>query len=296
MQGEKINGSNRHVEASSETDEILDSKKQAIGQMVVSQSERKDAPLDFTAEVAYWSGEYNDAERQFAKYSASLGDNQRKTDAYQQTLLRYEDDIAYDWQRMEDYTNKAMSAQLLRSPYETAATQSLGSVEPHETVEAAVGIFYEERVEALREQLMQADETEEVAAEREILRRTWRKVLDYNEATRDYDLLHSDYNGYHRVRRDCHNRMIRQLNTLNLLAEKYGTKRFTPRNFMTNDFLYESVRDPGGKLNHRVDYDRESVLAYFETVFKKDIELVNKKSIRANRDSLAGFRSYNQPK
>lgn len=266
-----------------------------MGGWVLSATEGKDAERvvpDAKAEVKYWSNEYNEAERQFARYSKKMAADKAGREDYRTTLARYEEDIAYDWQEAEMAADKAMSGQLIRSPYELADTQSLGVVEPHETVEAATGIFYEERVMVLNDKITSAEPTEETAAEQKLIRQTWRKVMDYVEASTDYDFLHMDYNAYRQARRVCHNNMIRQLNALNLLAEKYGTTRFTPRNFMTNDFVYNERRDRSGKLNRRANYDRETVLAYFQTVFQKDFALADKKAQKLSQGLRSGMTYY----
>lgn len=291
MKGERLEGQSISSEKLEREDE------RAIGDQVLAALDAMEekierAPTDWKAEVRYWSREYNDTEEQFARYNKQMPADKASHEDYRTTLAKYEEDIAYNWQRAEAATNKAMSEQLIRSPYELADTQGLGVVEPHETVEAATGIFYEERMAELNSRVTATDPTEETAAEQQLMRQTWRKVMDYVEASTDYDFLHMDYDAYQQTRRTCHNNMIRQLNALNLLAEKYGTTRFTPRNFMTNDFSYSARRDRGGRLNRRANYDRETVLAYFQTVFQKDFNLADKKAAKLSRGLQSGMTYY----
>lgn len=161
-------------------------------------------------------------------------------------------------------------------------------VKPEETIEAATGIFYEERAQVLNQAILEVAQTEESQADSLVLRQTWRKVMDYIEAAADYEFLHRDYNAYQNMRRNCHNRMIQQLNDINHLAEKYKVERFTARDFMTNDFYYNSKRDPAGSLNHRADYDRESVLAYFKTAFRGDFASSERKAKIKERGMISG--------
>lgn len=289
MKGERLEG--QRIEAAKPERETL----QEMGGRILTAAdnqERGRAKPDVKAEVEYWSNEYNETERQFAYYSKGMPADKAGREDYRKTVAKYEEDIAYDWQRAETAANKAMSSQLIRSPYELADTQGLGIVEPHETVEAATGIFYEERMAALNQKVTAAESTEETEAEQQLMRQTWRKVMDYIEASTDYDFLHMDYNAYQQTRRTCHNNMIRQLNALNLLAEKYGAARFTPRNFMTNDFVYSERRDRGGRLNRRANYDRETVLAYFQTVFQKDFSLADKKAQKLSQGLQSGMTYY----
>ena len=263
-------------------DEALDpEKRQQIEQKIGDQATKREAAArEFTSEAKYWGVAYNDTEQQFAQYHNQLPAIEVGSEAYRQSLAKYEDDIAFDWRKLDHATSRAQSHNLLRSPYDLADVQNLGAVEPHETVEAATGIFYDERVNALRDQIATAAPTPETEAEKELLRRTWSKVNNYINANRDYDLLRESYDSYHNTRRHCHNEMIKQLNAINLLAEKYGTKRFTARNFMTNDFKYQQSRDRTGMLNLRANYDRETVLAYFRTAFRRNFELEESKTKR----------------
>lgn len=131
---------------------------------------------------------------------------------------------------------------------------------------------------------------EQKAAEYNLLRQTWPAVNTYLQATGDYDLQHEDPDAYHRVRNSSHNQMIKQLNQLNDLARAHGLKPFTPRNFMTNDFVYEQKRDSGGYLNSRAEYDRETVLGYFSQVFGKDFEVaLSSISSKPSRSKVADF-------
>ena len=252
---------------------------------------RTEAP-NAVDEVKFWSNEYNTAEAQFAKYTKAISPNARDEESYRATVAKYENDIAYDWQRLEEATNKAMTDRLIRSAYELADTQGLGIVAPDETIEAATGVFYDERMSALSQKILAQEQNDITVADQSVLRQTWRKVMDYIEASTDYDFLHRDYNSYQNARRTCHNNMIRQLNDLNHLAEKYGTTRFTPRDFMTNDFHYNQRQDRNSRLNNRANYDRESVLAYFRTVFEKDFSKMEQKAAYTSRNLQAGMMYY----
>lgn len=245
--------------------------------------------------MKFWCQEYNTAEAQFVRYSKTISGrplSEAEYGHYRKTVAKYESDVAYDWQRIEETSNQALSDQLIHRLNELADAQSLGIVKPEETIEAATGIFYEERMEALNQQILSREQNKDTTADQAVLRQTWRKVMDYIEASTDYDFLHRDYSAYQNARRTCHNNMIQQLNHLNLLAEKYGTVRFTPRNFMTNDFAYSQRRDRGGKLNNRANYDRETVLAYFRTVFEGDFSAMERKSAYNSRDLRAGMTYY----
>lgn len=246
-------------------------------------SEQK-AVVDAEDEVRYWANNYNTTEGQFRQFCQRLqrGEWELSPERYRENVRRYENDLAIDWQRSEEAVADLRRRGRGNGLYELAALQKLGSgVEPEETIEAASGIFYHERAEQLAQALRAAGADGE--ADLKTMGLTWRKVMNYLEATHDYDLLHEDYHSYQNGRRAAHNEMIRQLNTLNDLAERYQTTRFTIRNFMTNDFYYEARRDPGRALDHRANYDRESVMAYFALAFQQDFERERKRGERKER-------------
>lgn len=246
-------------------------------------SEQKSA-VDAEDEVRYWANSYNTTEGQFRQFCQRLrrGEWELSPERYRENVRRYENDLAIDWQRSEEAVADLRRRGRGNGLYELAALQKLGSgVEPEETIEAASGIFYHERAEQLAQALRAAGADGE--ADLKTMGLTWRKVMNYLEATHDYDLLHEDYHSYQNGRRAAHNEMIRQLNTLNDLAERYQTPRFTIRNFMTNDFYYEARRDPGRALDHRANYDRESVMAYFALAFQQDFERERKRGERKER-------------
>lgn len=293
MRGEKLErAEEKNTQSEAKTAREVGRKVLAVDEDGAEQLVKKTEASSPREEVEYWAKEYNDTEMQFAQYSRGLPIDRAKNPEYRTTLEKYEEDIAFDWQRLEESTNKAMSSQLLHSPYEVADAQRLGVVEPHETVEAELGIFYDERAKALNDKVIAAEATEETAAEQQLLRQTWRKVMDYIEAATDYDFLHRDYSAYQDMRRFCHNNMIQQLNALNQLAEKYDCKRFTPRDFMTNDFKYDKRRDRTGRLNQRANYDRETVLGYFRTVFDKDFRSADRKAQRLSQELGPGMMYY----
>ena len=259
--------------------------KQQLGEAVlaVERSEQKSA-VDAEDEVRYWANNYNTTEGQFRQFCQRLqrGEWELGPERYRENVRRYENDLAIDWQRSEEAVADLRRRGRGNGLYELAALQQLGNgVEPEETIEAASGIFYHERAEQLAQALRAAGADGE--ADLKTMGLTWRKVMNYLEATHDYDLLHEDYHSYQNGRRAAHNEMIRQLNTLNDLAERYQTPRFTIRNFMTNDFYYEVRRDPGRALDHRANYDRESVMAYFALAFQQDFERERKRGERKER-------------
>lgn len=216
-------------------------------------------------ELGFWSKEYRGIEEQFGKYRK---ENEGGA-GYFESLRRYEDDLVEIWERVEEASAEGLKDGRLASKYEWADEQDIAAVDPRESIEGATGAFFGERSERLMAEIL-GSENGDRSEDRGFVRQTWSKVMNYIEATHDYELLREDYRSYQETRRDAHNTMIRQLNGLNELAERYGCKRFTVRNFMTNDFRYERMKDVRGRLDARAEYDRESVATYFRTAFAKD--------------------------
>lgn len=223
-------------------------------------------------DLEFWSNEYRQAELQFAKFRQSA-ETQPSTDpqAYYRKLLNYEDDQAYNWQRLTEATNEARSQGEAQDDYTLANLQRLSSIEPSETIEAASGVFFSERMSNLRRKIRASTNSDQATKDLDFANDTWQRVYEYITAAIDYDLMRDSYHQYQLTRRSRHNDMIKQLNGLNDLAETYDSPRFTLRNFMTNDFYYRQGLDKGGWLNQRANYDRETVLAYFKTVYQDQI-------------------------
>ena len=76
-----------------------------------------------------------------------------------------------------------------------------------------------------------------------------------------------------RMRTEAHNKVIDQLNYLNGLAEKYGVRRFTCRNFLTSR-NYNSRLDEYGVYGNRLKTDRKMVEGYFTVAYKQRVEAI----------------------
>lgn len=240
-------------------------------------------------QVKLWSDFYRDAEYDFAKYAKTADlSTEEGLEKYRINVRNYEDEVRSSWSQMENATSKARRANAANDIYDIADLQRIGSgtLNAPESIEAASSIFYNERVAALKQKIEQNAATpEEAESQIDLLGNTWSKVKAYLDATKDIETMHSNINKYHSHRNTSHNAMIRQLNQMNDLAEKYQTERFTPRNFITNDYEYNEYRDKNHELYRRTRYDRDSVLGYFTGVFSDEF-LRSQKYIERNAGSL----------
>lgn len=229
------------------------------------------SPLE---EVAFWNHEYNDTEMQFQKYSQTVPSHLRGDDwkKYRASVTKYENDLRYNYNRTKESTSEAMNRKEINNQYELARAEPFNPMlKPENSIEAASGIFYRERLKELNQAISDNQDTPYFPLKgdepRKTIEDTWPKVKAYIDASRDYELRNRDPMQYQRARRSAHNSMIKQLNLLNDYAKYAHTTPFTIRPFLTNDFYYNRDLDPNHALERRVNFDRESVLGYFRNAF-----------------------------
>lgn len=237
------------------------------------------------SEITRWRKLYDDDEHSFAQYAKHIHPSTPEEKLrYRNRLLRAEHDASFSWRQMRASTNDAIREGVVSSDrYSIARAEGYGQgIDPTKTIEAASSMFYAERLRALEEAInADTDSTSETKqANHHLLNRTWQVVEKYIESTFDWASSHEGQN----IRRSAHNGMIEQLNAMNDLAESYGTPRFTLRNFMKNDFEYSVARDRSGDLNHKAEYDRETVASYFQNVFQRNI--AEQRRVQSRRDRL----------
>ena len=161
----------------------------------------------------------------------------------------------------------------------TIASQNIGTdpdsnglSDPEASIESATGIFFNDRSIALAEAIRSSDlPEEEKQSDLDLLSKTFSVAESYFELYNKEDTINPESEDaiiYDKTRGNHHQAMVKQLNAINTLAEKYETKRFTPRGFMENptqkfhkgDLYVEA-------LDSRSSYDRYSVVGYFKRAF-----------------------------
>lgn len=245
-------------------------------------AERQEQSL---AAVREWGDIYRDTEQDFAKYRAqadlSTPENRAK---YEKTLVKYEDEIAWDWQTLRSNINAAKTSGAIKGLYEEAATSRVGgdsSVDPKDSIEAACGIFYQDRMAELVSRVDGGTlSAEDKQSQKSLLGQTWQKVSRYLDAVGDMELQHENLSEYERARKAAHNSMIEQLNNINDLARDYQVKPFTPRNFFDGNVPYNRYLDHNQSLRNRAEYDRDTVMNYFRTVFTRDFDRTDRETLR----------------
>lgn len=204
-------------------------------------------------ELKYWANEYRTIEQAFVKQD--IGDNLKEFE-------KWEDDARDAFSRI----GRAESEIIFESRYERDATEKLSVVDGRESIEAYAGKFYAERNRALISAIRESG-NKDADYDEDVVGSLHEYVADYIRATKDTELRRMDVDDYTRRRRDRHNDVIKSLNRINHIAEKYGARRLTFRDFETNDFLYRRDLDPYGETDARVEYDRTSVESYIRIAF-----------------------------
>lgn len=258
----------------------------------INPTENIESPTDpaetAIANVSYWGEAYNNLEAQFIKYRETVNLNDPETrSSYKTMLRRYEEEIHNVWGYMEDATKTANSYNRLGDPYSRSAAQGINIYDNKEgaTVEASSSIFYATRAHALEQAI--AHDTpltpEERKSRDELVASTWSKVearITANQAMSDRR-KDGDFMKRFRECNELHDDLIRHLNQLNDLAESYGLERFTPRNFITNDWNYQESRDHNLDYHARVESDRTIVDYYFRQVFSREYSIIDRKTSRS---------------
>lgn len=160
------------------------------------------------------------------------------------------------------------------SKYEKDREESIGAVNYHMSVEVYAGNFYYERKNALKQKILQNENLEERDKHLKILGDLHDKVCAHIECKRDFELKSKDVDAFDEARKNAHNSLIRNMNQVNNLADEYGVRRLTFRNFLINDEKnYNKAYDIYRDTDARYDFDRSSVEKYtmiaFADLYKK---------------------------
>ena len=200
-----------------------------IGEKVLKQDAKERA----VEEIGFYAGEIWDLEVQFRKQlerTEERGELQIKKEEF----VRWETDYRDMWKKVQrqvgrgnlssDEEARAEAKMFLYSEGEDLAT----------TVEAQAGLFFVERERALLRKIRENGGNEEDLAITRGFAKAVDEHLDFKYMSRE-EISEYGYKNYDDNRTVAHNKAIKQLNEMNELAEKYGTERFTPRDFWTSE-------------------------------------------------------------
>ncbi|TWO99015.1 hypothetical protein EUA79_02090 [TM7 phylum sp. oral taxon 351] len=207
-------------------------------------------------DTRHWARYYVGAEQAF--------DRRVKANKISETeFMKWEDEVGGAFFKMKEAEYDACYA----SKYEKDREERISMSDRTVTAEVYAGNFYEERTEILKQKILENPNPKERDAQLKILGDLPDKVCSHIEAERDFDLKKIDGRAYLSARKDVHNSLIRNLNKINKLADNYGVRRLTFRNFLTNDDRYDEYKDIYLDTDGRYEYDRSSVEKYMRIAF-----------------------------
>lgn len=219
-------------------------------------------------DTIFWAREYFTTEAQFAKRTKTESISEKE-------FLKWEDDANYNYQKMIESEEKSNFS----SRYERDRTEKIGLLNPNESIEATAGDYYFERSRALNNAIKQSNSNTK-EEDLEIVQSLFTFVAEYIYASIDYETRRHNVDAYHQRRMGAHNELIKHLNRLNNLAEQYSVRRFTFRNFETNDsFRYIRALDTGGYTDSRSEYDRGTVASYCRRAFSDEFEKAKREKL-----------------
>lgn len=252
MSGERLSNSNSQNKNTSAFDDFAERVKR---QEEFMERRRED--------TRHWARYYMGAEQAF--------DRRVKNNKISETeFMKWEDEVGGAFFKMKEAEYDACYT----SKYEKDREESIGAVNYHMSVEVYAANFYEERKEALKQKILQNENPEERDKHLEILGDLHDKVCAHIECKRDFELKSKDVGAFDEARKNAHNSLIRNMNQINNLADEYGVRRLTFRNFLINDDkTYNKAYDIYLDTDARYDFDRSSVEKYtmiaFEDEYKK---------------------------
>ena len=224
--------------------------------------------------LKYWARVYRETESDFAKKEISRYDIKE--------YEKWENDARYDFDRIEEYEEELGCSE---DAYRKDNLEMLsGMTKGEDTIEAFAGHFYDERIRALRNAIDSSDNKDKQEDKAKIFNFP-KLVATFIEEVKDKSGTNLDANGVNHVRKNAHNEVIQALNDLNQIAEKYGVRRLTFRDFEYNTSgnysehkdKYEdaSGRIMFGNTNARWIYDRRAVETYVRIAFSRDFRDVD---------------------
>ena len=245
MSGERLSNSNSQNKNTSAFDDFAERVKR---EQEFVERRRED--------TRHWARYYVGAEQAF--------DRRVKANKISETeFMKWEDEVGGAFFKMKEAEYDACYT----SKYEKDREERISMSDRTVTAEVYAGNFYEERTEILKQKILENPNPKERDAQLKILGDLPDKVCSHIEAERDFDLKKIDGRAYLSARKDVHNSLIRNLNEINKLADNYGVRRLTFRNFLTNDDRYDEYKDIYLDTDGRYEYDRSSVEKYMRIAF-----------------------------
>lgn len=229
---------------------------------------------DFWLKMADFHGKtIASQERSFMAKQKRLAKEQKTVP--KEEFLEAEDRYAREWEKIQDCIkdgNMAWSAALTAEAEKEVCFANSGDTDTiARSIEVFAANFFDERsnalVQAIRENGGTDDEVRTVTSfYKSVNDHLYFKYMTPSEK-RDYGDRE-----YERSRTHAHNNAIKHLNKLNELARKYGTRPFTPRDFLPSDLTGQTEA-----MKRKMRYDRDAVEEYYAVAFSDEEERAKKR-------------------
>ena len=217
-------------------------------------------------DTVHWARYYVEAEQSFDR---RVKDNKISETEFE----KWEDEVGGAFFKMKEAEYDACYA----SKYEKDHEERISMGDHTMTAEVYAGNFYDERKTTLKQKISENENPEEREKHNKILGDLYYKVCAHIEAERDFKLRNKDVEAYNDARKNAHNSMITNLNQINDLADEYGVRRLTFRNFLTNDDKsYDKAHAIYRDTDARYEYDRSSVERYMRIAFADEYKKAEK--------------------
>lgn len=250
MSGERLSNSNSQNKNTSAFDDFAERVRR---EQEFVERRRED--------TRHWARYYVGAEQAF--------DRRVKANKISETeFMKWEDEVGGAFFKMKEAEYDACYA----SRYEKDHEERIGISTDTKlmTVEIYAGNFYQERKEALGQKILENENVAEREEHSKIFKELHKKNGLHIQSKTDFETKNYDVSAYDEHRRNAHNSLILKLNELNKLADYYGVRRFTFRNFLINGGDYDEHADIFKDTDARYESDRSMVEGYMRRAFEQD--------------------------
>lgn len=203
-------------------------------------------------------------------------------------FIKWEDDYRLRWQdiqvdvhEIDAHSDKSLEARL-ENPMIPQKYKGKDNPNVYKTLEAQAGQYFDSRYASLIRAINNGPQ-EDAEAARKITREFNRAVEEHLEwkymSQEEKEKIPNIT--YESERTKAHNAVIKAMNEMNALAERYNVRRFTARDFWSSDLVDRRVQTP--EIAERMRYDRDIVEAYYDFAYSGEIERRNRRLEREIR-------------
>ena len=234
---------------------------------------------------SYFEKRHAMAPEQAKKEAHSLSDiqlgyiKQRKHDmengqeTSEEVFLEWETKFADGWNKMQQFIKESGMTIEKEAEIEAPVFISDDRSKIGETVEVQAGKYYDKRNQELRNAIFASNRKTKESDMRiigtflqSVMMCVSYKYMMPEDIREQYGDDASAFKTFNQARIAALNSVIRHLNMLNELTEKYDTTRFTPRDFWTSE-----RRGRTQEVEKRLRYDSKAVEAYCSVAFSDEI-------------------------